>query len=176
MGWWSMAGNEKIVIEKMLKYCGDAVKYARGISREEFMANELYLTFSVFSLSQLGELANRLGEDFRREYPRLPWQALRGMRNRIVHDYEGVRFQVLWDVIQKDLPALDAATRDLEGNVEKEPGRSKRSSRPVYMSFIAASATLPCTWCPADRASPPGAGWGRGRRPPPCRRSRRGRR
>ena len=91
----------------MIKYCGDARKYTQGLSYEEFTANELYLTFSVFALSQLGELANRLDGDFYRKYPDLPWQALRGIRNRIVHDYEGVKFQVLWDVITKNIPAFE---------------------------------------------------------------------
>ena len=108
-----MPGSEKVILEKMLKYCEDAAKYARGLSREEFMGNELYLTFSVFALSQLGELANRLGDGFRSNYPNLPWQALRGIRNRIVHDYEGVQFQVLWDVIQRDLPELQTQLREI---------------------------------------------------------------
>ena len=108
-----MSGNEKIVLQKMLKYCRDAGKYAQGISYEEFIANELYLTFSVFALSQLGELANRLGDSFYRKYPDLPWQALRGIRNRIVHDYEGVKFQVLWDVITKNLPAFEAQLQEI---------------------------------------------------------------
>lgn len=108
-----MPANERIILEKMLGYCADAGKYARGISYEAFTGNELYLTFSVFVLSQLGELANRLGDEFYRKYPNLPRQALRGIRNRIVHDYEGVKFQVLWDVIQKDIPKLEAQLREI---------------------------------------------------------------
>lgn len=108
-----MPGNERVILEKMRKYCGDAMKYAKGLSYEEFAANELYLTFSVFALSQLGELANRAGDDFRRKYPHLPWQAMRGIRNRIVHDYEGVKFRVLWDVITRDIPTLEGQLREL---------------------------------------------------------------
>lgn len=108
-----MPGNEKVIFEKMLKYCGDARKYAQDLSYEEFAANELYLTFSVFALSQLGEFANRIGDDFRQKYAHLPWQALRGIRNRIVHDYEGVKFHVLWDVITRDIPLLEAQLREI---------------------------------------------------------------
>lgn len=108
-----MPGNERIIFEKMLRYCGDATKYAHGLSYEEFAANELYLTFSVFALSQLGELANRAGDDLRQRYAQLPWQAMRGIRNRIVHDYEGVKFRVLWDVINRDIPKLEGQIRDI---------------------------------------------------------------
>lgn len=101
-----MPRAKRVVLEKMVRYCDDAVKYARGLSYEAFAENELYLTFSVFSLSQLGELANRLDSDFYQRYPDIPWLALRGIRNRIVHDYEGVQFRVLWDVITRDIPLL----------------------------------------------------------------------
>lgn len=103
-----MPVNERIVLEKMIRYCDDAMKYARGIGYDAFVENELYLTFSVFALSQLGELANRLDKTFYQRYPEVPWQALRGVRNRIVHDYEGVQFHVLWNVITSDIPKLKA--------------------------------------------------------------------
>lgn len=99
-----MPANERIILGKMIRYCDDAVKYAQDISYDDFTADELYLTFSIFALSQLGEHANRLERSFFQTHPELPWMALRGIRNRIVHDYEGVQFRVLWDVIQNDIP------------------------------------------------------------------------
>jgi len=83
------------IFGRMLKYCDDAVKYAAGAEYEDFIKNELHLTFSAFSLSQLGEMAGRLGEDFSAKYPQIPWRAIRGMRNRIVHDYDNVTFATL---------------------------------------------------------------------------------
>jgi uncharacterized protein with HEPN domain len=53
------------------------------------------LTFSVFSLSQLGELASKADQELCEKFKDIPWQALRGIRNRIVHDYEGVKFTIL---------------------------------------------------------------------------------
>ena len=60
----------------------------------------------MFNLSQIGELANKLEDDFTGAHPDMPWRALYGLRNRIVHDYEGVKFRLVWDIIREDLPGL----------------------------------------------------------------------
>ena len=101
-----MPNKNAIILQKMLRYCDDAVKYSVGCGYDEFIQNELFLTFSVFSLSQLGELSVQLDRDFVAKYPEIPWQALRGLRNRIVHNYDGVKHTILWDVMTKDIPAL----------------------------------------------------------------------
>ena len=94
------------VIRKMLKYCDDATKYIKDTTYSVFCENELYLTFSVFALSQLGEMTRRLDNSFYERYPEIPWRAIRGIRNRIVHDYDSVMFTVLWDVLTRDIPIL----------------------------------------------------------------------
>jgi uncharacterized protein with HEPN domain len=62
----------------------------------------------VFNLSQLGELANRITEDFEEKHPEIPWRQVYGLRNRIVHDYEGVNLKLVWEIIESDLPDLVA--------------------------------------------------------------------
>ena len=60
----------------------------------------------VFNLSQIGELANRVDTAFAEAHPEIPWRLLYGLRNRIVHDYEGVNLQLIWETLQEDLPVL----------------------------------------------------------------------
>lgn len=101
-----MKDKHTIIIEKILKYCKDSIKYLDKIEYDEFVNNELFLTFSVFSLSQIGELTNKLDGDIYKIYTEIPWNAMRGIRNRIIHDYEGLSYQILWDTLQKDIPKL----------------------------------------------------------------------
>ncbi len=60
----------------------------------------------VFNLSQIGELANRLDDDFTLAHAEIPWRSLYGLRNRIVHDYDGVNMNLIWTIITEDLEPL----------------------------------------------------------------------
>ena len=61
----------------------------------------------VFNLMQIGELAkSSLSDEFKEEIKTIPWKQLYGMRNRIVHGYDGVDMSIVWDTINEDLPVL----------------------------------------------------------------------
>ncbi len=60
----------------------------------------------VFNLSQLGELAGKIDPEYRKQYEEVPWRSIYGLRNRIVHDYEGVNLRLLWEIISEDVPEL----------------------------------------------------------------------
>ena len=67
----------------------------------------------VFNLSQIGELTTKFTDEFTAKYSEVPWHALYGLRNRIVHDYEGVNLNLIWDIIHDDLPQLHHDLRRL---------------------------------------------------------------
>jgi len=100
--------NEKneIIIRKMIKYCEDSIKYIDGLDFESFSGNELILTFSIFSLSQLGELSSKLDDEIMIAHREIPWNALKSILNRIVHDYDGVQYRIIWDTLVNDVPLL----------------------------------------------------------------------
>lgn len=60
----------------------------------------------MFNLSQLGELATKPDAGFVEEHSEIPWKQMRGLRNKIVHDYEGVNLILVWEIITNDLPEL----------------------------------------------------------------------
>jgi len=111
--------TDALIILKMLKYCDDATKYVKDSTYPVFSENELHLTFSVFSLSQLGEMACRLDSGFYERYPEIPWRAIRGVRNRIVHNYDSVMFTVLWDVLTQDIPTLREQLLKILGQINE---------------------------------------------------------
>ena len=79
---------------------------------DAFAADSKLVEACVFNLSQMGELANRVDDEFARSHTEVPWRLLYGLRNRIVHDYEGVNLQLIWEIIRDDLiPLRDALTR-----------------------------------------------------------------
>ena len=98
--------KHEIILKKLLNYINDIFEYTDGYSYIQFSENKMCIGACVFSLSQMGELCKNLSEDFKTEHSELPWHELYGLRNRIVHDYEGVNLKFVWQIIREDLPLL----------------------------------------------------------------------
>ena len=56
----------------------------------------------VFNLLQIGEMTNHLSAEFRESHPDIPWRLMVGLRNRLVHDYDGIRLMIVWETITSD--------------------------------------------------------------------------
>jgi uncharacterized protein with HEPN domain len=90
-----------------------------GLSFEEFLADETLRRAFVRSLEIIGEAAKKVPEDFRLARPAVEWRAMAGMRDRLIHDYFGVDFELVWDVVQKRVPQL----RDQLAFILEQPDR-----------------------------------------------------
>jgi uncharacterized protein with HEPN domain len=95
-----------IIIEKLVVYMDKIVMYIGDTDQETFLADTKLVEACVFNLLQIGELGGRLDESFREAHPDIPWQKIRGLRNKIVHDYEGVKLDIIWDIVKSDLETL----------------------------------------------------------------------
>lgn len=93
-------------IRKIVEYIDKVEKYCEGKTYEQFSSDSQLAEACVFNLSQMGELVNRLDDIFVEEHATIPWHQIRGLRNRIVHDYEGVNLRLVWEIIESDLPEL----------------------------------------------------------------------
>ena len=80
-------------------------KYA-GRGRRAFVADELIQTYIVHNLQILGEAAAKIPSDQQREYPNLPWPKMVGMRNVLGHNYFNIDLDIVWQVVETELPAL----------------------------------------------------------------------
>lgn len=104
-----------IILGKMLAYTTKVVNYCGEYTYERFIADSVMVEACVFNLSQLGELCRLVDDAFAQEHPEVPWREMYGLRNRIVHDYEGVNLQLVWQIIKEDLPDLQHELESLIG-------------------------------------------------------------
>ncbi len=95
-----------VVIKKMLGYIEKVLRYTQAMDYNTFIKQEMVMEACVFNLSQLGELAGKADSQYRSAHKEIPWSQIYGLRNRIVHDYEGVNFVLIWEIIHNDLPEL----------------------------------------------------------------------
>lgn len=84
-------------------------RYVIGMDLNSFQQDDRTIDAVVRNLEIIGEAANRLSESFKLQYAEIPWRKIVGLRNRIVHEYFGVDVDIVWSILQSDLPALRPA-------------------------------------------------------------------
>ena len=101
-----MKDKEYMSIKKMIEYIDKAIKYTKDYSFKEFISNEEKIDATVFSISQIGELVKNISEETMSRYDNIEWVVIKNLRNKIVHDYEGINLNLIWDIIKNDVVKL----------------------------------------------------------------------
>ncbi|MEO1290479.1 MAG: HepT-like ribonuclease domain-containing protein [Chloroflexota bacterium] len=84
-----------------------AIKFADGKSRDDLHKENELLGFAIVrAIEVVGEAASKIDLDVRKEHARIEWRNMIGMRNRIVHDYGNVDYDIVWQVVTVNLPKL----------------------------------------------------------------------
>ena len=78
----------------------------QGMDRDAFIADGLTYPATLRNLELIGEAATHIPDEVREAYPKIPWRAIVGTRNRLAHGYLGIRDDVIWTIIQDAVPKL----------------------------------------------------------------------
>jgi uncharacterized protein with HEPN domain len=98
--------DPQIALRQILSHAQEAVEIARGKNRED-LDNDRLLNLALTRLLEvIGEAANRVPAEVQAKYPELPWMQMIGLRNRLIHGYDSIDFDILWVIVQQDLPDL----------------------------------------------------------------------
>jgi len=101
--------KDRIRLQHMLDHAAEALNMIKGRNRED-LDNDRQLNLSLVRLLEIvGEAASRTSESTRSSHSELPWIQIIGLRNRLIHGYDSVDYDILWGVLTKELPALVVA-------------------------------------------------------------------
>lgn len=96
-------------LRHMLDYSREAVSMAKGKTVVELRENRQLGLALTHLVELIGEAASQVPDEFQTQYPRIPWPKIIGIRNRLIHGYDYVDYNILWGTITSDLPPLIAA-------------------------------------------------------------------
>ena len=86
---------------------GPTGNYISSLSFDEFSSNFMVVEACLYNIQIIGEAVSRLPEDVRKYNQHIPWNLIKGMRNRLIHDYIGTDLQVVWNIIRNELPSFE---------------------------------------------------------------------
>lgn len=98
--------EHKIYFVHILEAITKIDKYTKHVSFEKFIKNDEKKDAVVRNLEIIGEAAAKIPHRIRKKYPKTAWRDIIDMRNRLIHEYFGVDFGIVWDVINNELPLL----------------------------------------------------------------------
>lgn len=101
----------QLYLDDIIQSIAHIEQYTAGLSFEDFSKDAKTIDAVVRNFEIMGEAAARLPEEFTERYSIVPWSALIGMRNKVIHEYFGIDPEIIWKTIQEDIPKLKA---DLE--------------------------------------------------------------
>jgi uncharacterized protein with HEPN domain len=115
----------------LLIHIGECIARIRQYTvsgKEAFLASTFIQDATMRNLQTLAESTQRLSESFKSRHPRINWRGLAGFRNVLVHDYLGINLQRVWQIIERDVPDLQA---NLQSALKRiSTGKSARKIKP----------------------------------------------
>ena len=104
----------RFFISDMIGFCERILAFTQGTDRTEFPADAMRYDATVRNIELVGEAATHVPESVRRDHPEIPWRMMIATRNQLIHGYLGIDDDVLWSIVQTDIPTLLANLRLLQ--------------------------------------------------------------
>ena len=98
--------DDGVRLRHMLDHAREAVELCRGRSRGDLDSDRLFGLAMTRIVEIVGEAAARVSEQTRGQYPQIPWSQIIGARNRLIHGYDQINPDILWDILELDMPSL----------------------------------------------------------------------
>jgi len=101
-----MIRNDQVYLEHILQSISKIEDFTNSISKIDFESNVMIQDAVIRNIEIIGEATKKISKPFTQSHHEIPWSAMAGMRDKLIHDYLDVDIDVLWKTIELDLPLL----------------------------------------------------------------------
>lgn len=116
-----MPDRKPSVIIKEILTCIDHIRtYTADLTFETFTQNFMAVEACLYNIQIIGEAVSHLPDRIKEKETQIPWPLIKGMRNRLIHEYFGTDLSLVWDTIKHDLPSFKTALEKIETDLSKE--------------------------------------------------------
>jgi len=98
--------NDKALVARINTYCKEIMQFVDGYDFESFLDDIKTSRACSASVEQIGECAKKISKDFKAAHAHIPWRNITGTRDIIAHNYDGINWETLWQIINKSIPEL----------------------------------------------------------------------
>jgi len=98
--------HDSVYLAHILDAINQIETYSANLSFEQFSQARLVQDGVIRQLEIIGEASHNLSDDFRDQYPELPWSQIISLRNRLIHAYFDTNLGIVWEIVQNDIPSL----------------------------------------------------------------------
>ncbi len=106
--------DDRIYLQHIRDALQDIESYTSA-GREAFFSERIRQDATLRKLQVIGEAVKKLSDDTKSKQPDIPWKQIAGIRDKVIHDYFGIKLEIVWGVVDSDLPRLRRAVDDLLG-------------------------------------------------------------
>jgi uncharacterized protein with HEPN domain len=101
-----MSRDESLYLADIKKCCEKVLKFTSGMSYKDFTQDDLHYDAVLRNLEIIGEAVKHVSDEQQQKYPQVKWRKIAGFRDIVAHQYFGVSDEIVWDVIENEIPVL----------------------------------------------------------------------
>lgn len=109
-------------LSDILESIGRILAYTEGMAEDQFMTDAKTQDAVVRNLEIIGEATKKLSPEIRDKFPDVPWKDMAGVRDKLIHHYFGIRYQVVWRIVRHDIPSLHPVIAQVLDSTDKSRG------------------------------------------------------
>ncbi|MDJ0899237.1 MAG: DUF86 domain-containing protein [Xenococcus sp. MO_188.B8] len=102
----SNKNRDKEALIDIYNAVNEVLNFTDAITKKDLEVDKMRLNATLYSIQIIGEATKRLSSEFRQANPQIPWKRIAGMRDKIVHDYNKIKLNLVWEVATQEVPKL----------------------------------------------------------------------